>query len=54
MIVREVASYLQDNFGGRGFKDDTTLMAIKVLPALVAEEAQVAAGNSRTTPPNSP
>lgn len=54
VIVREVASYLHDNFSSRGFKDDTTLMAIKVLPALVAEEAQAVAGNSRITPPNWP
>jgi sigma-B regulation protein RsbU (phosphoserine phosphatase) len=39
VIVQEVASYLQDYFSPRGFKDDTTLMAIKVLPAPVDEEA---------------
>lgn len=34
VIVQEVAKYLKGYFAGRDFKDDTTLMAIKVLPAL--------------------
>jgi phosphoserine phosphatase RsbU/P len=49
-IVREVESYLQDYFRSRGFKDDTTLLAIKVLPALVTEEARLTEGDSRTSP----
>jgi hypothetical protein len=49
VIVQEVASYLRDYFSNGGFKDDTTLTAIKVLPALVAEDAQATAGNSETT-----
>jgi two-component system KDP operon response regulator KdpE len=41
VIVQEVAKYLKAYFG-RGFKDDTTVLAIKVLPALVVESARTA------------
>jgi len=41
VIVQEVAKYLKVYFAGRGFKDDTTVMAIKVLPALVVDEARI-------------